>query len=101
MPYKIKIGGKTYTVEINENLYLGRANNVAEILTDDAIIRISPHSPERQFEYFIHELVHGVAYFMGLNNHDEQKIEQIAQAVYMVINDNPEIFEKEGNKNES
>lgn len=44
IPEKIKIGGKTYTVEITSKMDLGINNVSAEILYGDLIIRVSPQA---------------------------------------------------------
>jgi predicted metal-dependent peptidase len=41
---------------------------------------------------FLHEIVHAVLEFMGYREHDEKKVDELAQALYMVIQDNPEMF---------
>lgn len=42
IPDKVKIGGKTYTIEITDKMDLGITNVSAEILYNDLVIRISP-----------------------------------------------------------
>lgn len=99
IPDKVKIGGSTYTVEETSDLYHGAENHSAEIITCQLVIRICPQIKSAMEVDFIHELVHGIYYFLGYNDHDEKKIEELAQALYMVIIDNPEIF-AEGKKEE-
>ena len=95
IPDKVKIGGKAYTVTKTKNLYLGAASASAEIITSDSEIHIHPMDSRASMEVaFLHELVHGIYYFLGYGEQDETKTEQLAQALYMVIVDNPEIFTK-------
>lgn len=42
---------------------------------------------------FLHEMLHGIFDHLGYVNHDEKKIDELANALYMVIQDNPEVFE--------
>lgn len=42
---------------------------------------------------FLHELVHGIFDHLGYTDHDEKKIDELANVLHMVIVDNPEIFE--------
>lgn len=95
IPEKVKIGGKTYTVEITNKLDLGVTNATAEILYGDLIIRISPQAKQKMEADFLHELVHGIFAHLGYSVHDEKNIDEIAQSLYMVIQDNPNMFEIE------
>lgn len=40
----------------------------------------------------LHEMLHGVFEFLGYKNHDEKRIDELANALHMVILDNPELF---------
>lgn len=93
IPKQIKIGGKIYQVEITDNLFTGSVNHSAEILYDDLIIRIVPHARGRMEADFLHEMFHGIYSHLGYCDHDEKKIDELANALYMMIQDNPEIFE--------
>lgn len=101
IPEKVKVGGKTYTVEITDKLYMGRQGYNGEILTDECVIRIAPGRTDDDMKaVFLHELTHALGYFMGYNNHDEEKVERIAEAILMLIKDNPNIFASEVEKKE-
>lgn len=94
IPKTVKIGGKVYDVEITDKFNLGNVNVSAEILYNDLVIRVSPQqAPGKMEADFIHELIHGIYDFLGYRNHDEKRIDELAQALYMVIMDNPDIFE--------
>lgn len=94
IPKTVKIGGKVYDVEITDKFNLGNVNVSAEILYNDLVIRVSPQQALGKMEAdFIHELIHGIYDFLGYRNHDEKRIDELAQALYMVIQDNPDIFE--------
>ena len=44
---------------------------------------------------FIHEAVHGLFAHLGYSDHDEKKVEELAGALYALIQDNPEMFKEE------
>ncbi|MBQ7364097.1 MAG: hypothetical protein IJW46_00685 [Clostridia bacterium] len=92
IPDKIKIGGKTYTVEVTDNLMLGRASYTAEVDYFNLKIRILPNAKEKMEADFLHETVHAILDFLGYREHDEKRVDEMAQALYMVIQDNPDIF---------
>lgn len=97
IPKQVKVGGKTYTVEITDNLSLGSLNYSGEILYNELIIRIVPGAQQRMESDFLHELVHAIWSHLGYLEHDEKQVDELAQALYMVIQDNPKIFEKKEN----
>lgn len=92
IPNKIKIGGKVYGVEITDRLNLGSVNYSGEISYTELAIRICPNAQAKMEADFLHEMFHGIMDFLGYNEHDEKKIDELANALYMVIQDNPEIF---------
>ena len=92
IPKKIKIGGKVYEVEITDKLFLGAATMSAEIIYTDLVIRVSPSARGKMEADFIHEVVHGIADAMGHKAHDEREIDALAQMLYQVIQDNPDMF---------
>ena len=95
IPEKIKIGGKTYAVEITNNLSLGSVNYSGEIDYSNLAIRICPSAQEKMESDFIHEMIHGIYSFLGYSEHDEKKIDELANVLYAVIKDNPEMFAME------
>lgn len=92
IPEKVKIGGLTYNVEITEKLDLGIANCSAEILYNDLIIRVTPQAKEKMEADFWHEIVHGILSQLGYKQHDEKRVEEMAQSLYALVKDNPEMF---------
>lgn len=92
IPNKIKIGGKVYGVEITDKLNLGSVNYSGEISYTELAIRICPNAQAKMEADFLHEVFHGIMDFLGYSEHDEKKIDELANALYMVIQDNPEIF---------
>ena len=93
IPNKLKIGGKVYTVEITNKLDLGNVNVSAEILYNDLVIRVSPQAQGKMEADFMHEIVHGILDHLGYREHDEKRVDELAQALYMVIVDNPDVFD--------
>ena len=93
IPKKLKIGGKVYTVEITDNLFLGNANVSAEIMYNYLVIRVSPQAQGKMEADFLHELIHGIFDHLGYRDHDEKRVDELAQALYMVIVDNPDVFD--------
>lgn len=92
IPKTLKVGGKIYTVEITDKLYLGSGNCSAEIMYNDLIIRICPQAEGKMQSDLIHEMVHAVYDNLGYKEQDEKRVEEMAQALYAVIVDNPEMF---------
>lgn len=92
IPEKVKIGGKTYTVKITDNISLGRVGYSAEIDYLNLEIRIQPSAKEKMEADFLHEVMHGIFDFLGYKEHDEKHIDELAQSFYMIVQDNPEIF---------
>lgn len=94
IPKSVKVGGKTYKVEITDRLDLGAANCAGEILYDKLIIRILPN-PEQMMHYvLLHEIVHAMLQNHGYRDHDEQKVDELANVLHALIVDNPEMFER-------
>ena len=93
IPKKIKIGGKVYKVEITDKLYSGTENCSAEIVYTDLVIRVTPQAQSKMEADFLHEVIHGIYSHLGYVEHDEKQIDELAQALYMVIQDNPKTFE--------
>ncbi len=96
IPQTIKIGGKVYRVEITDNLTLGKANVSAEIDFAELVIRIHPNAKGKMEADFLHEIVHGILDHLGYKHHSEKKVDELANALYMVIKDNPKVFGKSG-----
>ena len=92
IPEKITIGGKTYTVEITSKMDLGINNVSAEILYNDLIIRVSPQATAKMEADFIHEMVHAIYFGLGYRDHDEKRVDELANALHSVIVDNPDVF---------
>lgn len=92
IPKKVKIGGKVYKVEITKNLDLGNSNCSAEIDYLNLVIRVTPQAKQKMECDFIHELIHAILSHLGYSEQDEKKVDELASALYMVIQDNKKMF---------
>ena len=100
IPKKLKIGAKVYDVEITNKLDLGNVNYSGEILYTDLIIRVCPSAQAKMEADFLHEMIHGMLAHLGYTEHDEKKVDELANVLHMIIQDNPEIFEMAGGNDE-
>lgn len=91
IPEKLKIGGKIYTVERTEKLTIGD-RYMGECIYSTLSIRIVPSAPRMEEVTFLHEMVHAIFNHLGYTNHSEKKIDELANALHMIIVDNPDIF---------
>lgn len=94
IPDHLKIGGFNYKVEITDNISIGY-QYTGEIDYRKQIISLRPNSSESYMERtLIHEMCHAIYDFLGYDVHDEKKIDELANALHMVIKDNPEVFKE-------
>ena len=96
IPKKIKIGGKIYKVEITKNLDLGNSNCSAEIDYNNLVIRITRQAKQKMECDFIHEIIHAILFHLGYSDQNEKKVDELASALYMVIQDNNKMFLPKG-----
>lgn len=99
IPQKVKIGAKVYDVEITDKLDLGSANYSGEINYMDLVIRVCPSAQKKMEADFLHEMVHGIFDCLGYRRHDEKKVDELANVLHMIIQDNPEMFETGADSN--
>lgn len=92
IPEKVKIGGKVYRVEITDKLDSGADNASGEILYRDLLIRICPQAQMKMEADLLHEIIHAILEHLGYSEQNEKEVDEMAQSLYMVIQDNPEIF---------
>jgi len=90
---KVKIGAMVYNVEFkdiidNNNDLDGQIVYSANTIQ---IRKVSTHSEDYEKMVFLHEIIHGIFNHCNIDQ-DENKIELIGNALYMVIKDNPELF---------
>ena len=96
IPRKLKIGAKVYDVEITNKLDLGNVYYSGEISYTDLVIRVCPSAQAKMEADFLHEMVHGIFNHLGYTKHDEKKVDELANALHMVILDNPAVFAPDG-----
>lgn len=92
IPEFIKVGGKYYYVKIVDRLKLGTENYSAETDFCDLEIRLTPQAPAKMRSDFMHEIIHTIFDFNGYKDHDEKQVDELANALYMLVCDNPELF---------
>lgn len=92
IPEKLKIGAKVYGVEITNKLDLGNVNYSGEISYTDLVIRICPNAQAKMEADFLHEMIHGMLDHLGYTEHDEKKVDELANVLHMVILDNTAVF---------
>lgn len=97
IPEKLKVGGSTYAVNITDRLALGMDYS-GEILYAEQEINIRPGAQGHMEAVFLHEMVHAILDHMGRKEHDEQEVDGIAQALHMIIKDNPGLFVEQSEK---
>lgn len=95
IPEKVRIGGVVYDVQYEDRLNDGTSLAYGHIDYDKALIRLAPNLQSQQGECqtLLHEIMHGIAKHFELKiENDEKTIDVLARGLYMVISDNPEIF---------
>ena len=95
IPKRIKIGSKIFKVKLTDKLVLGE-NYTGECLYQNLKIHVRPHLAKSVREVtFIHEVLHAIYDNLGYSDHDEKKIEELANALHGIIVDNPDLFSTE------
>ena len=93
IPDKVKILYKEYGIEEQNNLHNNGGDLYGQIryLTEKILLN-SESSQEQKQATLIHEIVHGLdeMYCIGLK---ERQVEKLGNAFYMLIQDNPQMFE--------
>ena len=89
---KIKIGDQNYSVRIDRGLVYD-TDNIGQIDYRKAKIRVAPELSEQlTHNVLVHEAIHGMMYFMGFVDHEEDTVIRIANGLCMLIKDNPKLF---------
>ena len=96
IPNKLRIAGKDYAVKYEDKLNNGSNVMLGHIDYDKALIRLAPDIQDAQTtcQTLLHEAIHGICehYKLDIKN-DEDTIDKLANGLYMVIADNPGMFE--------
>lgn len=94
IPEKAKILYKEYAVEQQKNLHDEGADLYGQIhYLPESIFLNADSSEEQKKATLIHELIHGMdeMFAIGLK---EKQVEKLGNALYMLIKDNPDMFER-------
>ena len=94
IPEKVKILYKEYRVESESNIHNGANDLYGQInYLDERISLLKESSLEQKKATLIHEVIHGLdeMYSIGLK---EKQVEKLGNAFYMLIRDNPDLFER-------
>lgn len=92
IPSSIKIGARTYSVSITELFDCG-TNQTGVIDYRALTIGIRPMAREAMEQTLLHEIIHGMLNDMGFDDHDEFKVDAMANELHRIIKDNPTLFE--------
>lgn len=96
IPKKVKVGGVTYKVkEVDEVQQINCRNGFTTVgLWEpiESVIYLDKHLEKQAKErMFLHELFHAIFDHCNIEQ-AEDKVELLSTALYMVIKDNPELF---------
>lgn len=97
IPKIVRIGGIDYTVVHKENLNTGGQLALGRCHFDDEKIELASNLQGEQGieQTFLHEILHAICNHFDLElNDDEDSLDKVAKGLYMVLKDNPGIFEK-------
>ena len=95
IPNKIKVLYKNYKIRQVENLHSDDGELYGQVRYLDEVIDLSVAASEDQKKCtLVHEIIHAIdeTYCIGLK---EKQVEKLGVALYMLILDNEEIFERE------
>lgn len=93
IPEKVKILYKEYEIEQQKNIHNEGGDLYGQIqYLSEKILLNADSSEEQKKATLIHEIIHALddMYNIGLK---EKDIEKLGNAVYMLIRDNPEMFQ--------
>lgn len=91
IPKKVKVGGLIYKVKEVKRLCNNKRTEGYQYQSGQMIKLKKSLPKEYKEKTFIHELIHAMFDFL-MWEHDETTVESLAQVLYMVIKDNPELF---------
>jgi Zn-dependent peptidase ImmA (M78 family) len=92
IPEKVKVGGHMLDVVFTNNTEEIDFNNIGKTILAKNVIYINSNYPRsRQEECLLHELIHNCLYDLH-EEQDESMVERLGVMLYMIIKDNPKIF---------
>lgn len=88
IPKTIKVGAKTYKVELTEMLHENGSCGVTH--PDLGVIQLSDKLPKDELEItFLHEVLHACWNFAGISRENEEEvITQLSPILYTVLKEN-------------
>lgn len=96
IPNKIKIGWRVYEIEQGEHRSNSRGYDLyGEIQYEqNKIYLYDKQGEENKCVSLLHEILHGIGYMIGNDDfrNNEGLITALAENLYQVIKDNPELF---------
>jgi hypothetical protein len=101
IPEKVRIAGFDYDVKYEERLNNGSTLAYGHIDYDKNLIRLATglQSKQGECQSLLHEILHGIAKHFNLEvESDENTIDALAKGLYMIIQDNPEMFKEVPNE---
>ena len=91
IPKEIKIGGLTYEVREAKKI-LGKKRIHGYQDSSKQLIMLKKSLPDEYKEkVFMHEITHALFDFL-MWDQNEDTVERLAQSLYMLVKDNPELF---------
>lgn len=94
IPKKVRIGGIDYVVQYEERLISDDGKALAgQIDYSEDIIRLEPkvQSTQGMCQTLLHEIMHGIEHHFKMDL-TEDEIDNLASGMYMVVQDNPDMF---------
>jgi len=99
IPEKVKIGGIDLDIVTVEKCVIGSMVCLAAYSSINQSIELVDYMPDQKTEsVLLHEVLHGIFDFAGIllpEDQEEDLVERISSALYMVIIDNPEMFKED------
>lgn len=95
MDGSVKIGAYRFPDRKKPCLCVEKGNTCTvygSFIDTDLVIRICPNAQAKMEADFLHEMIHGMLDHLGYTEHDEKKVDELANVLHMVIPDNPAVF---------
>lgn len=93
IPGKLNINGIQFdVVEIPGDVPALEPRFCASIQYQNQRITLSQMAPEMQKVSLLHEVIHGMLYALGYDDHDEKLVDGLAHQLFLFIIQNPDMF---------
>lgn len=102
IPKSVKIGGHVLAVKHTNNCEDISDCEIGRTVLAKNVILLNENYPQsRQEEAFLHEVIHNCLYDIDHNQEqDEALVERLGTVLYMIVVDNPKIFESSNQPDE-